>query len=82
MPQHERGKFYGTATVSERGQIAIPAEVRRDFDINVGDKLLVIGHLSHQGIGLIKASSLKEMLSHMADMFRQITETDEADKQK
>jgi len=78
MPQHERGKFYGTVTVSERGQIAIPAEVRREFEINVGDKLLVMGH-SGQGIGLIKTSALKEMLSHWADMFREITESDEAD---
>ena len=79
MPQHERGKFYGTVTVSERGQIAIPAEARREFEINVGDKLLVMGHLG-QGIGLIKASALKEMLSHMSDLFQQITETDESDK--
>ena len=79
MPRHERGKFYGTVTVSERGQIAIPAEARRDFEINVGDKLLVMGHLG-QGIGLIKASALKEMLSHMSDLFQQIAETDEADE--
>jgi len=79
MPQHERGKFYGTVTVSERGQIAIPAEARREFEINVGDKLLVMGHLG-QGIGLMKASALKEMLSHMSDLFQQITETDESDK--
>ena len=78
MEDKEQGKFYGTVTVSERGQIAIPAEARREFEINVGDKLLVMGHLG-QGIGLIKASALKQMLSHMADMFRQITEADEAD---
>jgi len=81
MPQHRQGKFYGTVTVSERGQIAIPAEARREFEINTGDKLLVMGHLGH-GIGLIKTSALKEMLSHMTDMFQQITEANEADTQK
>ena len=80
MAQHNQAKFYGTATVSERGQIAIPAEARRDFEINVGDKLLVMGHAGGNGIGLIKASALKEMLSHMTDMFQQITEADESDK--
>ena len=80
MAQHNQPKFYGTATVSERGQIAIPAEARRDFEINVGDKLLVMGHAGGSGVGLIKASALKDMLSHMSDMFQQITETDEADK--
>ncbi|MGB2582938.1 MAG: AbrB/MazE/SpoVT family DNA-binding domain-containing protein, partial [Dehalococcoidia bacterium] len=38
-------KFYGSATVSERGQIAIPAEARKDFDIKTGDKLLVMADL-------------------------------------
>ena len=80
MPQQGRGKFYGTVTVSERGQIAIPAETRRDFDIKVGDKLLVMGHPGHQGIGLIKASALKEMLSRMTDMFKQITEINESNE--
>jgi AbrB family looped-hinge helix DNA binding protein len=81
MSQHSQAKFYGTVTVSERGQIAVPAEARREFEINVGDKLLVMGHLG-QGIGLIKASALKQMLSHMTDMFRQITEADEDDTPK
>lgn len=58
MEQPSEGKrFYGAITVSERGQIVIPASARRDFNIQVGDKLLVLGDLE-QGIGLIKASAL------------------------
>ena len=45
----EGKKFYGSVTVSERGQIVIPAEARRDFNIQVGDKILVLGEL---GAGL------------------------------
>jgi len=52
-------RFYGAITVSERGQIVIPAEARRDFNIQVGDKLLVLGDLE-QGLALIKASALLE----------------------
>ncbi len=52
-------RFYGTVTVSERGQIVIPADARREFDIEVGDKLLVLGDLK-QGLALIKASVLLE----------------------
>jgi AbrB family looped-hinge helix DNA binding protein len=55
----EKKRFYGAITVSERGQIVIPASARRDFNIQVGDKLLVLGDLD-QGIGLIKASALFE----------------------
>ncbi len=68
--QPEGKRFYGAITVSDRGQIVIPAEARRDFNIEVGDKLLVLGDLEH-GLALIKASSLLEknpgLLSMMAD---------------
>ncbi len=61
MPPPPEGKrFYGAITVSERGQIVIPAEARRDFNIQVGDKLLVLGDLE-QGLALVKASALLEM---------------------
>jgi AbrB family looped-hinge helix DNA binding protein len=55
----ERKRFYGAITVSERGQIVIPADARRDFNIEVGDKLIVLGDLD-QGLALIKASTLLE----------------------
>ncbi|MBK8447054.1 MAG: AbrB/MazE/SpoVT family DNA-binding domain-containing protein [Micropruina sp.] len=50
-------KFYGAITVSERGQIAIPVQARRDFGIEVGNKLLVFGDLQH-GIALAKADDV------------------------
>jgi len=31
---------YGAVTLSTRGQITIPAQARRDFDIKPGEKLL------------------------------------------
>lgn len=55
----ENKRFYGAITVSDRGQIVIPAEARRDFNIQVGDKLLVLGDLE-QGLAIIKASALLE----------------------
>lgn len=62
-------RFYGTVTVSERGQIVIPAEARRDFDIKVGDKLLVLGDLS-QGIAIAKASVIIDGLSDALSFFQ------------
>jgi len=61
-------RFYGTVTVSERGQIVIPAEARRDFDIKVGDKLLVLGDLS-QGIAIAKASVIIDGLNQALSLF-------------
>lgn len=48
-PTNPDRRFYGTVTVSDRGQIVIPAEARRDLGIEVGDKLLVFGDV---GFGL------------------------------
>jgi AbrB family looped-hinge helix DNA binding protein len=55
----ERKRFYGAITVSERGQIVIPADARRDFNIQVGDKLIVLGDLD-QGLALIQASTFMQ----------------------
>ncbi len=42
----EGKKFYGSITVSSRGQIVIPSKAREDFNIKDGDKLLVFGDLN------------------------------------
>jgi AbrB family looped-hinge helix DNA binding protein len=63
----EGKRFYGAITVSERGQIVIPANARRDFNIEVGDKLLVLGDIE-QGLALIKASVMLEKMPGLLAM--------------
>lgn len=44
IPIPPKGRhFFGNAVVGERGQIVIPKEARDIFEINQGDKLLVLG---------------------------------------
>jgi AbrB family looped-hinge helix DNA binding protein len=63
----KRGKkFYGSVTVSERGQIAIPAQARVDFGIKTGDKLLVLADLE-KGIVLAKANFVLGLLEGTVD---------------
>lgn len=57
MKGPEGKRFYGAVTVSERGQIVIPVEARREMGIEIGDKLLVLGDLG-RGLALVKASLL------------------------
>lgn len=49
--------FYGAVTVSERGQISLPAKARRDLGISPGDKLLVLGD-PQQGLALMTVDRL------------------------
>ena len=70
-------KFYGAVTVGERGQVAIPAEARRDLDITPTTKLLVLGGHEKKALIFIKAESVTEflanataILSHLEQMLK------------
>ena len=56
-PADPNKRFYGAITVSDRGQVVIPAQARRDFGIEVGDKLLVFGDLRY-GLAIDKAENI------------------------
>lgn len=60
---HMAPKFYGATTVGERGQIVIPAEARRDFDIKPADKLVVLGSHNKGGLMITKTDTLTQFLS-------------------
>lgn len=75
----EGRRFYGSITVSDRGQIVIPAEARRDFNIEVGDKLLVFGDLE-QGLAIMKASRLIEKMPGILSMLQSVENEDEENK--
>ncbi len=52
------GKYvFGLVKVGERGQIVIPKHARQVFDINPGDRLLVLGD-KNRGIAIAKVNGL------------------------
>ena len=59
------GKIYGAATVGERGQIALPAEARRELGIDPGDKLMVFSNKLNGSLILVKA----DIFESFADFF-------------
>jgi len=67
----EGKKFYGSVTVSERGQIVIPAEARQDFGIKPGDKLLVFGDLE-RGLGIATMDIMQKTMQGTLELFREI----------
>lgn len=74
MNPPEGKKFYGSVTVSERGQIVIPVDARRDFNIKAGDKLLVFGDLE-QGVAFTTSEIMSRTMTGALDLFRQIGTT-------
>ncbi len=56
-----KGKhMFGAVKVGEKGQIVIPREARKIFDIKPGDTLIVLGDES-QGLALVKSDSFLEL---------------------
>ena len=70
----ESKKFYGSVTVSERGQIVIPTTARKDFGIKTGDKLLVFGDLE-RGLGIATFTIMQKTMKGTAELFREIGST-------
>ena len=59
------GKIYGAARVGERGQIALPAEARRELGIDPGDKMMVFANRVNGSLVLMKA----DVFEGFADFF-------------
>jgi AbrB family looped-hinge helix DNA binding protein len=60
--------IYGVATVSDKGQIAIPVELRNDLGIKRGDQLLVIRQSDDSGLVLMKLDRVEDLLSGIRHM--------------
>jgi len=74
MKAPEGKKFYGSVTVSERGQVVIPADARKDFGIKTGDKLLVFGDLE-RGLGIATFGIMQKTMEGTAELFHEIGST-------
>ena len=63
-------------TVSERGQVVIPANIRKDMDIKTGDKLMVLKREDNAGLTLIKLDKMDQLMlkiQHDEEFFKNLT---------
>ena len=58
-----RPMVFGSTVVSPKGQVVIPANARKELGINSGDTLLVCGPPHGQGLLLLKADAIEQILS-------------------
>ncbi len=64
---HHGRIVYGVATVSEKGQIAIPVDLRKDLEIASGEKLMVMRRRDDAGISLIKLSAVDDLMHQIQE---------------
>lgn len=69
-----RNKFVGSATVGERGQIVIPADARREYELEIGDKIMIFATQHRSSLMLIKAEHVTRMLSDTIDQLGKIVQ--------
>ena len=63
-----KGKhIFGIVKVGDKGQIVLPAKARKIFEINPGDRLLVLGD-EGQGLAIIKEKGLLDLLRNARNM--------------
>lgn len=61
MKELQEDRFIVSVKVGPKGQITIPVEARRMFDIKVGDTLMVMGD-KNRGLALIKDTEFYKIL--------------------
>jgi AbrB family looped-hinge helix DNA binding protein len=72
-----KGKhIFGIVRVGEKGQIVIPKDARKIFDIKPGDTLMVLGD-EEQGLALMKSEGFLEMAQEIFKAAREIKEDEE-----
>jgi len=70
-------KFYGSVTVSERGQIVIPSSARKDFGIEAGDNLLIIGR-SEEGLVIMTSEVMAKALEMVVGLMGNIESSEKS----
>lgn len=57
-----KGKTYGAVTIGERGQLVIPAQLRKALHIKSGDQMMVFAKPDKKVINLMPEKDFSEFL--------------------
>jgi AbrB family looped-hinge helix DNA binding protein len=74
--------FFGTATVGDRGQVVIPADARKRYNIHPGDKVLVMGDPGGNGVMMCKIDAARKMLAEFLAYVEKLDSEASADERE
>ena len=64
--QEKDGKYiFGVVKVGDKGQIVIPRDARKQYDIKPGDSLMLIG--DQNGMALVKTEIFQNIVSQVME---------------
>lgn len=58
--------FRGTTIVSDKGQIVIPSDLRKELKIKRGDQLIIIKRKDGRGFSCLPAQSVNKIFNDLA----------------
>ena len=61
MKKIDQNRFIVSVKVGPKGQITVPAEARKMFDIKIGDTLMFMGD-KERGMALVKADEFYKLM--------------------
>ena len=64
--QEKDGKYiFGVVKISEKGQIVIPKEARKLYDLKAGDALLLLG--DKNGMAMVKTEVFQDLVGQVLE---------------
>jgi AbrB family looped-hinge helix DNA binding protein len=66
--------FYGSTSVSDKGQVVIPAEAREALGLTRGDKLMVLSGPRKNVLILVKPDKLRKMVGKLNQEITKLTD--------
>jgi len=63
---NKKKKYFSLISVTDKGQLAIPIDLRRELDIKKGDKLVIIKRDDNKGFNLLKVETIANFLDKLS----------------
>ena len=65
MKEKDEKYIFGVVKISEKGQIVIPRDARKVYDLKAGDALLLLG--DKNGMALVKTQIFQDAVSQIVE---------------
>ena len=65
MQEKDEKYIFGVVKISEKGQIVIPRDARKVYDLKPGDALLLLG--DKNGMALVKTEIFQEVIGQVVE---------------
>ena len=65
MQEKDEKYIFGVVKISEKGQIVIPRDARKLYDLKAGDALLLLG--DKNGLALVKTQIFQDAVSQIVE---------------